>query len=128
MAGDSQDKAILALNIAVYGVGTSQANAYVHDPNSTNGNGVWQEAGWTKWIADGKDNYIGSTKPGAPVMSGFGIGVSTGQICQNIRFSGAEWGTAPVCQDSKKTWNFGGTVDNNRALEAVQFTVPASVQ
>jgi hypothetical protein len=100
----------------------SSANAFIHNPESTNGQGKW-EPNWTAIIADGKDNYIGSTKPDAQDMSGFAINIGSGQICQNIRFDGStDWGKE-VCAKQRNAFNFGGTVDNDRFLEAVWFTV-----
>ncbi|MGW0857994.1 hydrolase, partial [Streptomyces sp. NPDC002690] len=128
MAGDTRGVPIVSLNFAVYGVGGSSANAFLHDPASTNGQGKWQPSQWTAIVPDGKDNYIGSTEPEAEVMSGFAINVGSGQICQNIRFSGSEWDKAPTCRGPRNAYNFGGTVDNNRSLEAVLFTVPPAAE
>ncbi|MFD6421079.1 hydrolase [Streptomyces sp. NPDC060198] len=128
MAGNTRSVPIVSLNFAVYGVGGSSANAFLHDPASTNGQGAWQPSQWTAIVADGKDNYIGGTDPEAEVMSGFAINVGSGQICQNIRFTGSEWDKAPTCQGPRNAYNFGGTVDNGHALEAVLFTVPPAAE
>ncbi|MGW1464691.1 COG1470 family protein [Streptomyces sp. NPDC002308] len=125
MAGNSRNQPLTALNIAVYGVGGSSANALPHDPDSTDGQAHWQTP-WTRIVADGDDNYIGSTDDDAEVMPGFAINVGSGQICHNIRFTGGEWTKTPTCTGPRNAFNFGGTTDNSRALEAVSFTVPAA--
>ncbi|WP_051951111.1 hypothetical protein [Actinacidiphila yeochonensis] len=127
MAGDSQSEPLTALNVAAYGVSGTQINVLVHDPGSADGQGKW-EPNWTPVTADGKDLYSGSTTADAPAMSAFGINVGSGQTCQNIRFTGEDWGTQG-CQGSRPTsWNFGGTGDNAKTLEAIWITVPAAAQ
>jgi hypothetical protein len=69
-ATSTDDEQILALNIAVSGTAGSAANAFIHDPASTNGYGKYQPSGWTAIIADGKDNYIGSVEAGRRVHDG----------------------------------------------------------
>ena len=125
MAGTTdQEKPITSINIAVYGVAGSAANAFVHDPASTNGQPKWQPTGWTAVIADGKDNYIGSSAKDAPNMSGFGINVGSGRICQIDHINAAaDWG-AQSCDGPRGAYNFGGTLINSRWLSAVKFTVP----
>ncbi|MFF7359878.1 hydrolase [Streptomyces sp. NPDC008125] len=125
MAGNGRSKPLTALNIAVYGVSGSAANALPHDPDSTDGQAHWKTP-WTAVVADGKDNYIGSTDDDAEVLAGFGINVGSGQICHNIRFTGSEWTRTATCRGPRGDFNFGGTTDNSRALEAVSFTVPAA--
>ncbi len=125
MAGDSQSEPITSINISVEGVNGLKINAYVHDPTSTDNKGVWQPQGWTNWHVDGFDLYMGSTEETAPDMSGFGISIGNGeQICSNVRYSGADWGSSPYCQATKSEFAFGGTVDNDKTLEAVEFTLP----
>ncbi|WP_369186679.1 hypothetical protein [Streptomyces sp. R08] len=117
--GDSHP--VTALNIAVYGVGGSAANAFIHDPASTSGQGKW-EPHWTASIADGRNNYIGSTKSSAPYMTGFAINVGTGQVCRIAKVRGYDWGPLG-CTDPATGYVFGGTLENTRYLEAVKFTV-----
>ncbi|MET8856230.1 hypothetical protein [Streptomyces sp. NPDC004579] len=122
MAGTSgKDNPIKALNIAVSGGGGSAANAFVHKPGSTDGRGTW-EPNWTAVIADGRNNYIGSTKKGAPAMSGFAINIGSGRICQTAKVHGFDWG-AQGCADARPGYVFGGALENDRWLEAVKFTV-----
>ncbi|WP_328582588.1 hypothetical protein [Streptomyces sp. NBC_00370] len=121
MAGTSgRNLAIKAVNIAVHGVGGSGANAFVHNPKSTDGNGQWK----TPWspVTEGKDLYIGSSKRGAPNMSGFAINVGSGQVCQVARLHNAEWGGFG-CADPRPNYIFGGTLRNDTYLEAVKFSV-----
>ncbi|MER6209513.1 hydrolase [Streptomyces sp. NPDC001642] len=121
-AGTVQEgKKILALNIAVSGTGGSAANAFIHDPDSTSGNGKW-EPQWTAIIPDGKDNYVGSTKEDAPYMTGFAINIGSGQVCETTRNTGWDWG-GQGCADARPKFIFGGTLDNSHWLEAVRFTV-----
>ncbi|MER5395811.1 hypothetical protein [Streptomyces sp. NPDC002599] len=122
MAGTSdRNRPIKALNIAVSGSGGSAANAFVHDPDSSNGQGRW-EPQWTDVIADGRNNYIGSTKKSAPVMSGFAINIGSGRICQTAKVHGFDWG-GQGCADARPGLVFGGALENDRWLEAVKFTV-----
>lgn len=122
MAGTSgRNSPIKALNIAVSGGGGSAANAFVHDPASSDGRGRW-EPQWTAVIADGRDNYIGGTKKSAPVMSGFAINIGSGRICQSAKVHGFDWG-AQGCADARPGYVFGGALENDRWLEAVKFTL-----
>ncbi|MGW3913238.1 hypothetical protein ACWEBX_17225 [Streptomyces sp. NPDC005070] len=122
MAGTSgRNNPIKALNIAVSGSGGSAANAFVHDPDSSDGRGKW-EPHWTAVIADGRNNYIGSTKKSAPVMSGFAINIGSGRICQTAKVHGFDWGTQG-CADARPGYVFGGALENDRWLEAVKFTL-----
>ncbi|WP_328554795.1 hypothetical protein [Streptomyces sp. NBC_00358] len=122
MAGTSgRNRPIKALNIAVSGGGGSAANAFVDDPGSSNGQGKW-EPQWTAVIADGRNNYIGSTKKNAPAMSGFAINIGSGRICQTAKVHGSDWG-GQGCADARPGYIFGGALENARWLEAVKFTV-----
>ncbi|MFJ9897541.1 hypothetical protein ACIQPR_29850 [Streptomyces sp. NPDC091280] len=112
---------IQALNIAVYGGDGSAANAFVHDPASTNGQGKW-EPQWTAIIGDGKNNYIGSTKSGAPYMTGFAINIGSGQICRSAKVHGFDWGSSD-CTQARPGFIFGGALENTRWLEAVKLWV-----
>ncbi|CCK25632.1 hypothetical protein BN159_1253 [Streptomyces davaonensis JCM 4913] len=116
-----QEKPIKAINIAVTGTGGSAANAFRHDPESTNGEGKWVEQ-WTAITADGRNNYIGSTKQGAPYLTGFAINIGSGRICQTAKVRGYDWG-GQDCADQRPDFVFGGTLENTRWLEAVKFTV-----
>ncbi|MEY7981102.1 hydrogenase expression protein HypA, partial [Streptomyces pilosus] len=122
MAGTTgQGRPIKALNIAVHGTGGSAANAFVHRPGSTDGKGVWKPK-WTAVEADGRNNYIGSTKSDAPRMLGFAVNVGSGRICQTTRVRGADWG-GQSCADPRPGFLFGGTLTNDSWLEAVRLTV-----
>ncbi|WP_405869022.1 hydrolase [Streptomyces sp. NBC_00005] len=122
MAGTTgQEAPIKALNIAVTGTGGSAANAFVHNPQSTDGRGKW-EPQWTAIIADGENNYIGGSKKDDPYMSGFAINIGSGQVCQVAHVSDSGWGTQG-CAKPRPAYIFGGTLDNSHWLEAVKFTV-----
>ncbi|MEU5980332.1 hydrolase [Streptomyces sp. NPDC047315] len=114
---------IKAMNFAVSGVGGSAASAFVNDPESDKGK--FQE--WTAVIADRKDNYIGKSKDDAPNLSGFGINVGDGQICQSSHVRGRSWGDRCGGSRSHPDRNnrlvFAGTLDNGAWLEAVKLTV-----
>ncbi|MCX4904437.1 hypothetical protein [Streptomyces sp. NBC_00878] len=122
MAGTTgQKRPIKALNIAVSGTGGSAANAFVHNPDSANGEGKWKPQ-WTAIVADGKNNYIGSAKSSAPNMLGFAINIGSGQVCQIVKVAGSDWGGRD-CADPRPDLVFGGALENTRYLEAVMFTV-----
>ncbi|HWU06122.1 MAG TPA: hydrogenase expression protein HypA, partial [Streptomyces sp.] len=122
MAGTAgQGKKITALNIAVWNVGGSSANALLHDQGSTSGNAKWVPS-WTAVVADGKDNYIGSSKQGAPFMTGFAMNVGKGGVCHSARLRGGSWGPQ-YCKNSRPEYMFVGTVDNESWFEAVKLTV-----
>ncbi|MFK0222649.1 hypothetical protein ACIQWN_31215 [Streptomyces vinaceus] len=110
-------KRIKSLNIAVSGTKGTAANAFVH-------NEEWK----TPWngVADGVDNYIGGTAKDYPYMLGFVINVGDGAVCQNAHVGAYGWGglacDKPLGQ-APGNYIFGGTLDNNTWLEAVQFTV-----
>ncbi|MGV9450226.1 hydrogenase expression protein HypA [Streptomyces sp. NPDC003635] len=122
MAGTTgQNKPIKAVNIAVTGAGGSAANAFRHDPASTNGEGKWVKQ-WTAVVADGRNNYIGSTSSGAPYLTGFAVNIGSGRICPTAKVRGYDWG-GQDCADQRPDFAFGGTLENTRWLEAVKFTV-----
>ncbi|MCX5398694.1 hydrolase [Streptomyces sp. NBC_00102] len=125
MAGNTRNVPITAVNTAVAGVGSSQVQAAVHNPESTDGTPAWTS--WSAWIPDGKDNYMGSTDVDAPVMAAFGITISSGQVCQNVRYVGKDW-YAEKCKDTKDGFNFAGSWSNDVTLEALLLRVPASAQ
>ncbi|MFE5141207.1 hypothetical protein ACFRDV_26640 [Streptomyces fagopyri] len=112
---------IQALNIAVYGGNGSAANAFVHDAKSANGQGKW-EPQWTAVIGDGRNNYVGSTKSGAPYMTGFAINIGSGRVCRTTKVHGYDWGSEG-CTQSRPRYIFGGALENTRWLEAVKFWV-----
>ncbi|WP_234543882.1 hydrolase [Streptomyces shenzhenensis] len=112
---------IKSINIAVYGVQGSAANAFVYDPQSTNGNGRWNP-NWTAITADGKDNYIGSTKASDPYIEGFAFNVGNGQACSDAKVRDHDWGD-PWCKGARPDLNFAGTLDNTLWLEAFKLTV-----
>ena len=114
-------QAITALNVAVYGVQGSAGTAMVYNPQSTNGQGNWLPS-WTAVIADGKDNYIGSTKDGSPYLVTFVWNVGTGQLCNVVKISGQAW-DSQVCNNARGDLNTAGHFDNSRFVEAIKLTV-----
>ncbi|NEA48931.1 hydrolase [Streptomyces sp. SID10815] len=114
------DAKIKALNVSTTGVDGSAANAFVNDPQSTDGKGHYVK--WTAIVADGEDNYIGRADKDAPSMSGFAINVGTGRICQVSSVWSRAWG-AQTCGDQRPALVFAGTLDNGVWLEAVKLTV-----
>ncbi|MGW4199140.1 hydrogenase expression protein HypA [Streptomyces sp. NPDC005004] len=123
MAGTTgRNRAIKALEIAVRGVGGSAANAFVHKPGSTDGKGVWQPS-WTAVTGDGGNFRVGGAAHGAPDMLGFAVNVGSGRICQATRLVGSTAWSGTGCADARPAYAFGGTLDNDRRLEAVRFTV-----
>ncbi|WP_428934539.1 hydrogenase expression protein HypA [Streptomyces sp. ACT015] len=122
MAGTTgQGKRITALNIAVWNAGGSSANALLHNPDSTDGNAKWQP-NWTAVMADGKNVYIGSSKPGAPFMTGFAMNVGSGSVCHSAKMHNGGWGPQ-YCKNARPEYLFGGTTDNTNWFEAVKLTV-----
>ncbi|MFE4212109.1 hydrogenase expression protein HypA [Streptomyces sp. NPDC056844] len=122
MAGTTgQGKRITALNIAVWNVGGSSANALLHDEGSTSGNAKWAPS-WTAVIADGKNNYIGSSKQGAPFLTGFAMNVGKGGVCHTAKMGNGGWG-GQFCKNSRPEYMFVGTTDNKGWFEAVKLTV-----
>ncbi|MET9056883.1 hypothetical protein ABZX99_03560 [Streptomyces antibioticus] len=117
-----QNLPIKALNIAVSGTGGTAANAFVHNPRSTDGAGIWQPK-WTPNTANGKNIYIGSAKRNAPSMLGFAINIgSGGRICQAAHVQDTGW-SETGCADPRPAFVTGGSFSNDRWLEAVKFTV-----
>ncbi len=114
-------KSIKALNISVHGTGGSAANAVLHNPDSTSGNGSWQPS-WTAITQDGKDFYVGNPKKDGPYMTGFAINIGSGQICRTAAIRDGGWG-ARECVGKRPAFVFGGTMRNDVGLEAVKFTV-----
>ncbi|MFD5035722.1 hydrogenase expression protein HypA [Streptomyces sp. NPDC058377] len=122
MAGTTgQGKRITALNIAVWNVGGSSANALLHDEGATNGNAKWAPS-WTAVVADGKNNYIGSSKQGAPFLTGFAMNVGKGGVCHTAKMGNGGWG-GQYCKGSRPEYMFVGTTDNKGWFEAVKLTV-----
>ncbi|MFF4400590.1 hydrolase [Streptomyces sp. NPDC001480] len=116
-----QGKAIKELDVAVYGVQGSAGNAMVHDPQSSNGQGKWMP-NWTAIVADGKDNYIGSTKKDDPYMVTFVWNVGSGQACSTVKISDQNWDDQ-TCNNARPDLNTAGHFDNARRLEAIKLTV-----
>ncbi len=119
-----ETKPLKALNIAVSGARGTAGAALVHDPGSTDGRGHYV-APWSG-AADGIDNYVGSTKKDAPNMLGFTINVDQGggAVCQTAHVRDTGW-LGMGCDDPKagEHFTFGGSLENERWLEAVKFTV-----
>ncbi|MGW7255833.1 hydrolase [Streptomyces sp. NPDC054834] len=116
-----QGKPIKALNVAVYGVQGSSGNAMVYNPQSTNGQGTWKPS-WTAIVADGKDNYIGSTKKDDPYLVTFVWNVGSGQACSVVKISDQDW-DGQTCNNARPDLNTAGHFDNSRRLEAIKLTV-----
>lgn len=86
-----QGRSLKALNIAVSGVNGTASAAFVHNPDSTNGQGHYNGKPWSN-AKDGFDNYFGSSKAGAPDMLGFTINVDNGGrgfVSRSTRRTGA---------------------------------------
>ncbi|MEU6540445.1 hydrolase [Streptomyces sp. NPDC047000] len=115
-------KPLKALNVAVAGVAGSAGNDFIHDDQSTNGQGKWRQGVWTAVAADGKDNYIGTARQSAPNLLGFAINVGSGQLCQVAHVHDTGW-LAQGCTKARPDYIFGGTLNNSSWLEAVKFTV-----
>jgi hypothetical protein len=116
-----QARAIKALNVAVYGVQGSAGSAMVHDDQSTNGQGRWLPS-WTAIKADGKDNYIGSTKKDAPFLVTFVWNVGSGQACNVVKVRDQDW-RDQSCNNARPDLNTAGAFDNSRWIEAIKLTV-----
>ncbi|MEU6354994.1 hypothetical protein ABZ896_37740 [Streptomyces sp. NPDC047072] len=114
-----QGLAIKALNIAVSGVDGSAANAMAYNSSSSDGNSKWAPS-WTAITGNGKNIYIGKTS--AKYITGFAINVGSGSICEQTKVSGFAWGSKE-CADKRPDYEFGGTVENGRYMEAVKLTV-----
>ncbi|WP_329529498.1 hypothetical protein [Streptomyces sp. NBC_01462] len=116
-----QNLSIKALNIAVRGTGGVAANAFVHNPHSTDGRGIWKPH-WTS-ADDGKDIYIGKAQSSAPNMLGFAINIGKGgQLCEIAHVHNSGWGQTG-CVNQRPEYIFGGTLGNDAWLEAVKFRV-----
>ncbi|MFJ9341924.1 hypothetical protein ACIRP0_21870 [Streptomyces sp. NPDC101733] len=112
-----QKKKIKSLNIAVSGTKGTAANAFVHNEH-------WK----TPWssAANGVDLYVGGTAASYPYMLGFIINVGDGAVCQNAHVRDQGWlglGCDKPLGQAAGNYIFGGTLDDNRWLEAVRFTV-----
>ncbi|MGW7730396.1 hydrolase [Streptomyces canus] len=116
-----QARSIKALNVAVYGVQGSAGTAMVHDDQSTNGQGKWLPE-WTAIKADGKDNYIGSTKKDAPYLVTFTWNIGSGQACNVVKVRDQDWHDQS-CNNARPDLNTAGSFDNSRWIEAIKLTV-----
>ncbi|MFJ9396223.1 hydrogenase expression protein HypA [Streptomyces californicus] len=116
-----QGKKITALNISVWNVEGSSANALLHDAGAKSGNAKWAPS-WTPVIANGKNVYIGSSKAGAPFMTGFAMNVGKGNVCHTAKMRNGGWGPQ-YCKSSRPDYMFVGTTDNGNWFEAVKLTV-----
>ncbi|AKZ54124.1 putative hydrolytic protein [Streptomyces ambofaciens ATCC 23877] len=99
-------------------------NIAVSDAKRVNGNEFVQKDGWTtKWsgAADGTDLTLGSAASNAPNLSGFTVGVESGNVCQNHKLGKRDWGG--LACESPQGWIFGGSTEPRLWLEAVRFTV-----
>ncbi|WP_107464686.1 hydrolase [Streptomyces sp. MA5143a] len=125
MAGTvGQNRPLTALNIAVFGVGGTASAAFVHNPQSTDGQGHYVEP-WSG-APDGSDNYVGDSKEDAPALLGFTLNVDDGggTVCQAVHQRNEGWaGMACDKPDEGDRWTFGGTLRNDIWVEAVRFTV-----
>ena len=116
-----QGKQVTALNIAVYNVEGSAGTAMVHNPQSTNGQGSWLPK-WTAVIADGKDNYVGSTAKDAPYMVTFVWNAGSGQLCNSVKQVEQDW-SSQVCNGARPGLNTAGNFNNSHWIEAIKLTV-----
>ncbi|MFH8884425.1 hypothetical protein [Streptomyces californicus] len=116
-----QGKKITALNISVWNVEGSSANALLHDAGAKSGNAKWAPS-WTPVIANGENVYIGSSKAGAPFMTGFAMNVGKGNVCHTAKMRNGGWGPQ-YCKSSRPEYMFVGTTDNGNWFEAVKLTV-----
>ncbi|MFH8798152.1 hypothetical protein ACH4F6_00925 [Streptomyces sp. NPDC017936] len=99
-------------------------NIAVADAKRVNGNEFIQKDGWTtEWsgAVDGTDLVLGRAAADAPNLSGFTIGVESGNVCQNHKLGEHDWGG--LACESPKGWIFGGSTEPQFWLEAVRFTV-----
>lgn len=99
-------------------------NIAVADATKVNGNEFVQKDGWTTaWssAADGTDLVLGSAASNAPNLSGFTIGVASGNVCQNHKLGDHGWGG--LACEKPEGWIFGGSTEPQLWLEAVRFTV-----
>ncbi|WP_051713691.1 hypothetical protein [Streptomyces sp. NRRL WC-3626] len=99
-------------------------NIAVADAKRVNGNEFIQKDGWTTpWsgAADGTDLTLGGAASNAPNLSGFTIGVESGNVCQNNKLGEHGWGG--LACEQPQGWIFGGSTDPKVWLEAVRFTV-----
>ncbi|MEV8067561.1 hydrolase [Streptomyces sp. NPDC085995] len=117
-------KPTTAVNVAVFGTKGTTSGAFVYNPASTDGTGKYFDP-WST-VADGVDNYAGSTEKGAPHMLGFSINVDNGAgaVCQTSYVHNGTW-LDMVCDNPGQglTFTYVGTHDNNLWIEAVRLTV-----
>jgi hypothetical protein len=106
------DQKVKSMNIAVSGTAGTSANAFVHKDG-------WKTA-WSS-VGDGADNYIGSTEQDAPHMLGFAIAVPEGKVCQEASTRTRGW-LGQLCAE-QDDYIFGGSINDERWLEAVRLTV-----
>ncbi|MFE7031162.1 hydrolase [Streptomyces sp. NPDC057621] len=119
-----EETPLKAVNIAVSGTKGTSSAAFVHNPDSTNGEGHFPDP-WSG-AADGIDNYVGSTKKDAPNMLGFTINVGGGSssVCQAAHVHNDAW-LGLECDDPKSGFDFtyAGTHNNDLWLEAIRLAV-----
>ncbi|MFB9510158.1 hydrolase [Streptomyces aurantiacus] len=116
---------LTALNVAVAGTKGTASAAFVHFPQSTNGNGHYNGKPWSH-AADGIDNYFGSSKKDAPSLLGFTINVDDGggAVCESVHLRNAGWQDM-VCDKpgEGENFTFAGTLNNDVWIEAVKLKV-----
>ncbi|MFC8426774.1 hydrolase [Streptomyces sp. NPDC057236] len=124
VAGTPGSGTLTAANIAVSGTNGTSGGAFTHNPASTDGTGHYADK-WTS-VADGVDNYVGSTEEDAPHMLGFSISVDlgAGSVCQTSYVHDDTW-LGLVCDEPGAGLDFTyvGTHDNDSWIEAVRLTV-----
>ncbi|MFS8200432.1 hydrolase [Streptomyces sp. CWNU-52B] len=125
MAGTvGQEIPLKAVNVAVSGVKGTGSDAFVHFPDSTNGQGHYIDP-WT-FAPDGVDNYFGGTKKDAPNLLGFTLNVDNGEgaVCATPHVRNAGW-LDMTCDKSGEGlgYTFTGTVNNDSWLEAIKLRV-----
>ncbi|MEU4656387.1 hydrolase [Streptomyces sp. NPDC023723] len=116
---------LTAANIAVSGTNGTSGDAFVYNPESTNGEGHYPVP-WSA-AADGVDNYVGSTEKDAPHMLGFAINVDSGDgtVCQTTYIHDDAWMGMACTKPGEDYYDFtyAGTHDNELWIEAVRLTV-----
>lgn len=116
-----QGKSIKAVQISVRGVNGSAANAFFHNPSSTNGIGVWNP-NWTAVVPEGTNFTIGNASRSAPDILAFAMNVGSGQVCQVSSNFKSGWHDQ-TCSQPRPELVTVGSFSNDQSLEAVKLTV-----
>ncbi|MER7051379.1 hydrolase [Streptomyces sp. NPDC000351] len=115
---------ITAVNTASSGTKGTSSGAFIPDPASTEGEGRFRDP-WSN-VADGVDNYVGSTEKNVPHMMGFVLSVDGGRgnVCHTSYVHNDTWINL-ACDKPGDELNFTyvGTHDNKLWIEAITLTV-----